>query len=93
VESPARCGDLKKSLNMISEGSVLLARNPVRGTAPDVAPDGFAHPVYRAGFALAIPIPWAGGIMRYWLYLPDSAASGRYRERRRKNCSPMAEAK
>jgi hypothetical protein len=58
VESPARCGDLKKSLNMISEGSVLLARNPVRGAAPDVAPDGFAHPVYRAGFALAIPIPW-----------------------------------
>lgn len=58
VESPARSGDLKKSLNMISEGSVLLAENPVNGTAPDVAPEGFAHPVYRAGFALAIPIPW-----------------------------------
>ena len=58
VESPVRSGDLKKALNMISEGSVLLADHPVEGAAPDVAPDGFAHPVYRAGFALAIPIPW-----------------------------------
>ncbi len=58
VESPARSGDLKKLLNMISEGSVLLAGRPLQGAAPDVAPDGFAHPVYRAGFALAIPIAW-----------------------------------
>jgi CRISPR/Cas system CSM-associated protein Csm4 (group 5 of RAMP superfamily) len=58
VESPARCGDLKKTVNMVGEGSVLLAGSPVDGVAPDVAPDGFAHPVYRAGFALAIPIPW-----------------------------------
>ena len=58
VESPVRSGDVKKTVNMISEGSVLLAEHPVQGTAPDVAPDGFAHPVYRAGFALAIPIPW-----------------------------------
>ena len=27
------------------------------GAAADVAPDGFAHPVFRAGFALAIPLP------------------------------------
>jgi CRISPR/Cas system CSM-associated protein Csm4 (group 5 of RAMP superfamily) len=58
VESPARSGDLKKTVNMVGEGSVLLAGSPVHGAAPDVAPDGFAHPVYRAGFALAIPIPW-----------------------------------
>ncbi len=58
VESPARSGDLKKTVNMVGEGSVLLAGSPVDGGAPDVAPDGFAHPVYRAGFALAIPIPW-----------------------------------
>jgi hypothetical protein len=43
---------------MVGEGSVILAGSPVDGGAPDVAPDGFAHPVYRAGFALAIPIPW-----------------------------------
>jgi len=58
VESPVRSGDVKKALNMIGEGSVLLADHPVQGAAPDVAPDGFAHPVYRAGFALAIRIPW-----------------------------------
>lgn len=58
IESAVRSGDLKKTVNMISEGSVLVASAPVQGAAPDVAPDGFAHPVYRAGFALAIPIPW-----------------------------------
>ena len=58
VESPSRSGDLKKALNMIAEGSVLLADRPVQGAAPDVAPNGFAHPVYRAGFAFAIPVPW-----------------------------------
>jgi len=57
VESPVRSGDLKKSLNMVGEGSVLVAEQPVRGTAADVAPEGFAHPVYRSGFALAIPVP------------------------------------
>jgi len=61
VESPVRSGDLKKTLNMVGEGSVLLAGSPVQGAAADVAPDGFAHPVYRAGFALAIPIPWQAG--------------------------------
>jgi hypothetical protein len=44
-------------LNMVSEGSVLLASGNLRGLATDVAPDGFPHPVYRAGFAMAIPIP------------------------------------
>jgi CRISPR type III-A-associated RAMP protein Csm4 len=58
VESPIRSGDQKQSLNMIGEGSVLVAESPIRGAASDVAPEGFAHPVYRAGFALAIPIPW-----------------------------------
>ena len=57
VESPARWGDLKKHVNMVSEGSVLYAASALRGVAPDVAPDGFAHPVFRAGFALAVPLP------------------------------------
>jgi CRISPR type III-A-associated RAMP protein Csm4 len=57
VESPARSGDQKKLLNMVSEGSVLLASADPRGLAADVAPDGFPHPVYRAGCAVAIPIP------------------------------------
>jgi hypothetical protein len=42
---------------MVAEGSVLLALGPLNGSAADVAPEGFAHPVYRAGFAVAIPLP------------------------------------
>jgi len=57
VESPARSGDLKKLVRMVEEGSVLAAEAPPTGAAPDVAPDGFPHPVYRAGFALAVPVP------------------------------------
>ncbi len=58
VDSPARSGDSKKLLRMIEEGSVLLAPGALAGAAPDVAPEDFPHPVYRAGFALAIPVPW-----------------------------------
>ncbi|MFN7993432.1 MAG: hypothetical protein U0Q18_07520 [Bryobacteraceae bacterium] len=57
VESPSGFGARKKQLHMISEGSVLVAGDAIRGTASDVAPDGFAHPVFRAGFALSIPLP------------------------------------
>ncbi len=56
VESPAGHGQPKKQLNMIGEGSVLVGAPALRGTAPDVAPDGFPHPVYRAGFAVALPV-------------------------------------
>ncbi|MEO8097060.1 MAG: hypothetical protein ABI811_05120 [Acidobacteriota bacterium] len=57
VESQAGWGDGKKLTRMVAEGSVLVSATDLRGAASDVAPDGFAHPVYRAGFALAIPIP------------------------------------
>lgn len=56
VESLARWGDRKKPLRMVREGSVLVADSPPRGVARDVAPDGFPHPVFRAGFALAVPL-------------------------------------
>lgn len=46
----------KKQVRMMQEGSVLHA-SALRGRAVDVAPEGFPHPVYRAGFALAIPAP------------------------------------
>jgi len=59
VDSPAGSGALKKQLQMVSEGSVLYAPSAPQGAAPDVAPDGFAHPVFRAGFALSIPLPEA----------------------------------
>jgi CRISPR type III-A-associated RAMP protein Csm4 len=57
VESAAGYGERKKQLEMVSEGSVLVAGETILGTAPDVAPDGFGHPVFRAGFALSIPLP------------------------------------
>jgi CRISPR type III-A-associated RAMP protein Csm4 len=57
IESPARWGDMKKQLHMVAEGSVLAAGAALAGAAPDVAPDGFPHPVFRAGFAVAIPLP------------------------------------
>jgi CRISPR type III-A-associated RAMP protein Csm4 len=41
-------GDMKKPTRMVAEGSVIVA---------SVEPHEFPHPVYRAGFALAIPIP------------------------------------
>jgi CRISPR type III-A-associated RAMP protein Csm4 len=57
VDSPAGYGERKKQLQMVTEGSVLVAGDDIRGAAPDVAPDGFAHPVFHAGFALSIPLP------------------------------------
>jgi CRISPR type III-A-associated RAMP protein Csm4 len=49
-------GELKKQVAMIAEGSVVVAAGAPVGSAPDVAPDGCAHPVFRAGFAVAIPL-------------------------------------
>lgn len=46
----------KKQVRMVAEGSVLVAPK-LRGRSVDVAPDGYPHPVYRAGFALAVPAP------------------------------------
>jgi hypothetical protein len=62
IESRAGSGGLKKQVQMVIEGSVLYSGDSLRGAAPDVAPDGFAHPVYRSGFALAIPLPEQGGL-------------------------------
>jgi len=61
VDSPSGSGELKKQVHMIAEGSVLQAAGMPRGAAADVAPDGFAHPVFRAGFALSIPLPGREG--------------------------------
>jgi CRISPR type III-A-associated RAMP protein Csm4 len=58
IDSPSPgSGDLKKQIQMVAEGSVLYVDGVPLGAAADVAPDGFAHPVFRAGFALAIPLP------------------------------------
>ncbi|MFN7923475.1 MAG: hypothetical protein U0Q16_25460 [Bryobacteraceae bacterium] len=59
VERSGRSGAaLKKTVRMVEEGSVLFCAEAPRGAAADVAPDGFAHPVYSAGFAVSLPLPW-----------------------------------
>lgn len=50
-------GAEKKRVRMITEGSVLTASAEPLGASVDVAPEGFAHPVYRAGFALSLLLP------------------------------------
>jgi len=57
IDSRSGSGELKKTLRMIGEGSVIYAPAAPRGAAPDVAPGGFPHPVFRAGFAVSIPLP------------------------------------
>jgi CRISPR/Cas system CSM-associated protein Csm4 (group 5 of RAMP superfamily) len=44
VDSPAGAGELKKTLRMVGEGSVVYAKAAPHGSAPDVAPDGFPIP-------------------------------------------------
>jgi hypothetical protein len=56
----ASSGELKKTGQMIAEGSVLYAASALSGNARDVAPDGLAHPVFRAGFAVSVPLPEVG---------------------------------
>ncbi len=50
-------GHEKKPTRMLTEGSVIVSGAAPIGAASDVAPENFAHPVYRSGFAVAIPIP------------------------------------
>ncbi len=57
IDSPAGSGELKKTLQMVGEGSVIYAPAAPCGAAPDVAPAGFPHPVFRAGFAVSVPLP------------------------------------
>jgi CRISPR/Cas system CSM-associated protein Csm4 (group 5 of RAMP superfamily) len=56
----ASSGELKKTGQMIAEGSVLYAPAAPAGSALNVAPDGSAHPVFRAGFAVSVPLPEVG---------------------------------
>lgn len=57
VESESGWGQMKKNTRMVAEGSVLVSAAEPKGAAADVAPEGFSHPVYRAGFGLSLPVP------------------------------------
>ncbi|MCC6291706.1 MAG: hypothetical protein IT164_03570 [Bryobacterales bacterium] len=50
-------GALKPAIGMIAEGSVLASASAPVGQAADVTPAGHPHPVYRSGFAVALPLP------------------------------------
>ena len=60
IESGAGWGGEKKLQRMVEEGSVVFSDSPPQGVVRNVAPDGFPHPVYRYGVAVAIPIPVRG---------------------------------
>jgi CRISPR type III-A-associated RAMP protein Csm4 len=49
-------GQLKKSSRLVQEGSLVVADGALTGSIRDVAPDGAAHPVWRAGYALALEL-------------------------------------
>ena len=50
-------GTLKIESAMVEEGAVLMAESLPNGLARNIAPEGAAHPVYRAGFAVVVPVP------------------------------------
>jgi hypothetical protein len=50
-------GALKRPSRMVEEGSVIFSTAPPVGTARNVAPEEFRHPVYRSGFAVAAAVP------------------------------------
>jgi hypothetical protein len=57
IEGNGSAGARKKMIRMLAEGSVLAAPDEPVGNAVDVAPDGFSHPIYRSGLALAFKLP------------------------------------
>lgn len=61
IESAERFGEMKSATQMVEEGSVLLSPSAPRGALHNVAPEGFPHPVFRAGFAVSVEIPWVAG--------------------------------
>lgn len=57
VDSTAGTGREKKLVRMVTEGSVIAAAASPVGSAINVAPDDFPHPVYRSGFAVGLQLP------------------------------------
>lgn len=53
-------GRHKLSTRLVREGSVLVSPSAPVGTALDVSPAGSPHPLWRAAFAVTLPISWAG---------------------------------
>ncbi len=58
VGSRHGAGRQKLATRMVGEGAVLVSAEAPAGRVLNVAPEGCPHPVYRAGYAVALPIPW-----------------------------------
>jgi CRISPR type III-A-associated RAMP protein Csm4 len=54
--SRAMAGQLKKTTRLVREGSLVVAAGPLAGGIRDVAPEGAPHPVWRAGYAVALEL-------------------------------------
>ena len=57
IASHAGAGLVKKSSRLVKEGSLVVSQGALIGSVRDVAPDGAPHPVWRAGFAVALELP------------------------------------
>jgi CRISPR type III-A-associated RAMP protein Csm4 len=57
VASHVGAGLVKKSSRLVKEGSTVASQGVLTGSVRDVAPDGAPHPVWRAGFAVALELP------------------------------------
>lgn len=51
-------GEVKPGARLVEEGSVVVASSEPKGSIHDARPAGVSHPVYRAGYAVALPIDW-----------------------------------
>jgi CRISPR type III-A-associated RAMP protein Csm4 len=58
LESPALAGPLKLEARLVREGSVVISEREPTGQVLNVAPPECPHAVWRAGYAVAVPIPY-----------------------------------
>ncbi len=49
-------GLVKKSSRLVKEGSLIVSESSLTGSVRNVAPEGAAHPIWRAGFAVALEL-------------------------------------
>jgi CRISPR-associated protein Csm4 len=49
-------GELKAESAMVEEGSIVIADSVPVGFARNIAPEGSDHAIYRAGFAVVVPV-------------------------------------
>ncbi len=91
IEGAAASNAVKKSVRMIAEGSVLAGHAEPVGAAPDVAPEGFAHRVFRSGLAVALKLPAIGSALEGPVETPADKEALQTEERPCEEPTPAAE--